>query len=95
MLYFGLVQGDITAEFINCLYQSPAVGVYYRCSTLSLQILMSILNIVDELIQVLNDKNPDLKPKDEFKDKHPNYRKFSADPLAPLNAADIVKPKKT
>jgi hypothetical protein len=54
-----------------------------------------ILNIVDELIQVLNDKNPDLKPRDDFKDKHPNYRKFSADPLAPLNAADIVKPKKT
>jgi hypothetical protein len=44
---------------------------------------------------VLNDKNPDLKPRDDFKDKHPNYRKFSADPLAPLNAADIVKPKKT
>jgi hypothetical protein len=54
-----------------------------------------ILNIVDELIEVLNDKNPDLKPKDEFKDKHPNYRKFRSDPLAPLDAADIVKPKKT
>jgi hypothetical protein len=54
-----------------------------------------ILHIVDELIQVLNDKNPDLKPKDDFKDKHPNYRKFSSDPLAPLDAADIVKPKKT
>jgi hypothetical protein len=40
-------------------------------------------------------KNPDLKPKDEFKDKHPNYRKFRSDPLAPLDAADIVKPKKT
>ena len=49
----------------------------------------------DELIEVLNDKNPDLKPRDDFKDKYPNYRKFSADPLAPLNAADIVKPKKT
>lgn len=54
-----------------------------------------ILHIVDELIQVLNDSNPDLKPRDDFKDKHPNYRKFSSDPLAPLDAADIVKPKKT
>ena len=54
-----------------------------------------VLNIVDELIQVLDDKNPDLKPKDDFKDKHPNYRKFSTDPLAPLDSADIVKPKKT
>ena len=54
-----------------------------------------ILNIVDELTKVLNDKYSDLQPKDEFKDKHPNYRNFSVDPLAPLNAADIVKPKKT
>ena len=53
-----------------------------------------ILNIVDELIRVLNDENPDIKPKDVFKEKHPNYRDFSVDPLAPLDAADIVKPKK-
>ncbi len=44
---------------------------------------------------VLEDKNPDLKPKDEFKEKHPNYRDFSTDPLAPLDAAEVVKPKKT
>ena len=54
-----------------------------------------IINIVDELIKVLNDKYPDLKPKDDFKDKHPNYRDFKVDPSAPLNASDIVKPKKT
>jgi len=54
-----------------------------------------ILNIVDELTRVVNDKNPELRPKDDFKEKHPNYRKFSADPLAPLDAAGIVKPKKT
>lgn len=51
-----------------------------------------ILEIVDELIKVLNDQNPDLKPKDDFKEKHPNYRDFSTDPLAPIDAADIVKP---
>ena len=54
-----------------------------------------IINIVDELIKVLEDKNPDLKPKDAFKEKHPKYRDFRTDPLAPLDAADIVKPKKT
>ncbi len=54
-----------------------------------------ILNIVDQLIRVLNDENPDIKPKDAFKEKHPHYRNFSVDPLAPLDAADIVKPKKT
>ena len=54
-----------------------------------------ILNIVDELVKVLHDKNPELQPKDDFKDKHPNYRYFGADPLAPLDSAEIVKPKKT
>ena len=54
-----------------------------------------ILNIVDELINVLNDKNPELQTKDDFKDKHPHYRDFGADPLAPLDSAEIVKPKKT
>jgi len=54
-----------------------------------------IISIVEELINVLEDKNPDLKPKDHFKEKHPKYRDFKVDPLAPLDAADIVKPKKT
>ena len=54
-----------------------------------------ILHIVDELTKVKEDKNPDLKPKDDFKEKHPNYRDFKTDPLAPLDAAEIVKPKKT
>lgn len=54
-----------------------------------------IINIVEELLQVLDDKNPEIKPKDEFKEKHPKYRDYSTDPLAPLDSADIVKPKKT
>ncbi len=54
-----------------------------------------ILNIVDELVKILHDKHSDLQPKDDFKDKHPHYRDFSADPLAPLDSAEIVKPKKT
>lgn len=51
-----------------------------------------ILNIVDELIIILDGKNPDVKPKDDFREKHPNYCDFSVDPLAPIDAADIVKP---
>lgn len=54
-----------------------------------------ILHIVDELTKVLDYKNPDLKPKDDFKEKHPNYRDFKTDSFAPLDAAEIVKPKKT
>lgn len=51
-----------------------------------------ILSIVEELLNVLEGKNPDVKPKDDFKDKHPNYRDFSVDPLAPIDAARIIKP---
>jgi len=54
-----------------------------------------LLNIVDELTKVLNNQNPEIKPKDDFKEKHPGYRDFSVSALAPLDAADIVKPKKT
>ncbi len=54
-----------------------------------------ILNIVDELVKVLHDKNSELQPKDDFKDKHPNYRNFGADPLASLDSTEIIKPKKT
>jgi transposase-like protein len=51
-----------------------------------------ILEIVDELLKILNNENPDIKFKDDFKKEHPNYRDFSTDPLAPLDAATIVKP---
>lgn len=54
-----------------------------------------LLNIVDELTKVINNQNPDIKPKDDFKEKHPGYRNFSVSPLAPIDSADIVKPKKT
>jgi len=43
-----------------------------------------IQQIVAGLVEVLEDRNPEVKPKDDFKEKHPNYRKFSVDPLPPL-----------
>ena len=43
-----------------------------------------IENIALGLIDILNDRNPEIKPKDDFKQKHPNYRKFSVDPNPPL-----------
>ncbi len=53
-----------------------------------------ILQIIDELIQIVIDKNSDILPKNDFKEKHPNYRDFSVDPLAPIDAAKIIKPTK-
>ena len=43
-----------------------------------------IEHIVNGLLDVLNNRNPEVKPKDDFKEKHPQYRKFSVDPLPPL-----------
>ena len=54
-----------------------------------------LLELIDQLIKILNDKNSDIKPKDDFKEKHPNYRSFKVDPLAPLNAAQFSERKPT
>ena len=43
-----------------------------------------IEQIVSGLSDVLLDRNPDVKPKDAFKQEHPNYRNYSVDPLPPL-----------
>jgi len=43
-----------------------------------------IEQIIAGLSDVLSNHNPEVKPKDDFKEKHPNYRVFSVDPLSPL-----------
>lgn len=43
-----------------------------------------IVNIIEQLIDILENRNPDVKPRDDFKEKHPNYRDFKVDPLPPL-----------
>lgn len=40
--------------------------------------------IIAGLLDVLANRNPDVKPRDDFKEKHPNYRDFSVDPNPPL-----------
>src|SRR5512135_1956289 len=54
-----------------------------------------IEQIVAGLVEVLEDRNPEVKPKDDFKEKHPNYRKFSVDPLAPLAQPQHAKKEPT
>jgi putative transposase len=51
-----------------------------------------IEQIVSGLIDVLKDRNPEVKPKDDFKEKHPNYRNFVVPPLAPLTEAPKKEP---
>lgn len=43
-----------------------------------------IERITKDLQEILTNRNPEIKPKDNFKEKHPNYREFSVDPNPPL-----------
>ena len=45
-----------------------------------------IERIVKDLNEILANRNPEIKPKDDFKEKHPNYREFSVDPKPPLKS---------
>lgn len=46
-----------------------------------------IEQLIQGLSDILADRNPDVKPKDDFKEKHPNYRNFFVDPEPPLTTA--------
>jgi len=48
--------------------------------------------IVEELKKVLSDPNAEIKPKDTFREDHPEYRNFEVDPEPPLR--EPVKKKK-
>lgn len=52
-----------------------------------------IEQIIQGLLYVLANRNPDVKPKDDFKEKHPNYRNFFVDPKPPLKTFPQTAPK--
>lgn len=52
-----------------------------------------IEQIIAGLLDCVSGKNPELKPKDDFQQKHPNYRKFYVDPLPPLTTPPLITPK--
>ncbi len=54
-----------------------------------------IEQIVFGLSDVLENRNPEVKPKDDFKEKHPNYRNFVVDPKPPLTEPPEFKKKTT
>ena len=49
--------------------------------------------IVKELTAILKSRDPAVKLKDDFQEKHPNYRKFVVDPTPPLTQSSIAKKK--
>lgn len=50
--------------------------------------------IVAYLLDVLANRNPEVKPRDDFKEKHPNYCNFSIDPNPPITKLP-VQPQST
>lgn len=50
-----------------------------------------IEQIVTGLSDVLANRNPEVKPKDDFKEKHPNYRQFTVDPKPPLTEPPLTE----
>ncbi|MDN3515941.1 MAG: hypothetical protein NG747_16310, partial [Candidatus Brocadia sp.] len=55
---------------------------------------VEIEQIVNGLLDVLNNRSTEVRPKDDFKEKHPNYRNFFVDPLAPLTEVPTPKQSK-
>ena len=47
---------------------------------------IEIEQIIAELTRILSNQNPEIKPKDSFKQEHPNYRNFIVDPNPPLTS---------
>ena len=50
-----------------------------------------VVRIIQGLQQVLAERNPEIKFKDDFKEKHPNYRDYYVDPLPPLTEKPTKK----
>ena len=55
---------------------------------------LEIEQIVAGLSDVIQNRNPEVKPKDDFKEKHPNYRRFAVDPKPPLTEPPLQKKHK-
>jgi hypothetical protein len=43
--------------------------------------------IIKELDDILANRNPEVKPKDDFREKHPHFHCYHADPTPPTTTA--------
>ncbi len=64
--------------------------VIWICSEFTRQ---EIEEIIQGLLDVLANHNPLIKPKDDFKEKYPNYRNFFVDPNPPLKTPSKIPQK--
>jgi hypothetical protein len=58
--------------------------VRWLCGKLTRDELTTAARIIDA---VLKDERDDIRPRNDFEEKHPNYRKFAVDPNPPLTEA--------
>ena len=63
--------------------------VLWLCKNFSRQ---ELENIIAQLQQILSEREPEILPRDDFRQQHPHYRNFSVDPQAPLSEPPIVQP---
>lgn len=64
--------------------------VLWLCKNFTRQELEEIIR---QLEQILSEREPEIKPRDDFREKHPHYRDFYVDPQAPLTEPpSVVEP---
>ncbi|MGH9345527.1 MAG: hypothetical protein ACRD19_17405, partial [Terriglobia bacterium] len=49
-------------------------------------------DLIEQLQQVLAGHEPEVHPRDDFRQQHPHYRDFYVDPQAPLTQPPTVSP---
>lgn len=49
-------------------------------------------DLIAQLQQILSQREPEILPRDDFREQHPHYRNFYVDPQAPLTEPPNVKP---
>lgn len=65
--------------------------VIWICSKFNRQ---EIEKIISELSEIIKNKNPEIKPKDDFKQNNPNYRNYFVDENLPLSEKSDNKKKR-
>lgn len=52
-----------------------------------------IEQIIKELSYILANRHPEIKPKDDFKEKHPHWRRYHPDPTPPRTEPPVARPR--
>lgn len=73
------------------MYNKVTRFVIWICSKFNRQ---EIEKIISELSEIIKNKNPEIRPKDDFKQNNPNYRNYFVDENLPLSEKSDNKKKR-